>query len=358
MSNLAVEGARYGWGFAKGVGQGLWDLGVGMKDLVVAGAKLTYDEKAQEDFIRGAEALGRSSNDYAKSVAANPGRVADDARALGTKAMDAYDDAHRRAMKAGTSEAEFQGQVAGRISFELATLVLPAAKAGQAAKAAQAGKAAAASSAASKAATAAKAGGQVLAKCPTAQQVASRASRMKALLPAQVASGDTFKTLGVSKSAAQDFLRTERGQKYLRTLQSADKSAPPSRIYARAMEHVRSGSDLPRPVTASSPLVKIVPEGKGLTSYTPYFTTEAELQRIKKAGVPLSEAFGLPMNSEAASYSVYKIAPTRPTEIMSSAVAPTSELGGLVEKGGGAVQYIVPDRSAWSAGELIGTIGN
>ena len=35
MSNLALDGARYGWGFTKGVGQGLWDLGVGIKDLAV-----------------------------------------------------------------------------------------------------------------------------------------------------------------------------------------------------------------------------------------------------------------------------------------------------------------------------------
>ena len=93
-------------------------------------------------------------------------------------------------------------------------------------------------------------------------------------------------------------------------------------------------------------LVKIVPEGGSVSGYTPYFTTQAELEKALESGENLADVFGLPRASESLSYSVFQIQATASTDVFVSVVAPTVE--GSIERSGGALQYIIPDRGQWS----------
>lgn len=108
----------------------------------------------------------------------------------------------------------------------------------------------------------------------------------------------------------------------------------------------------------TTPLVKIVPQGQNVSRYSPFFTTMDELQSVKKSGQTLADRFGLPIKSEAPVYDIYKITSTSESKVFISKVAPTSELGGLVEREGKAIQYIVPSRSTWEPPVHVGTIEN
>ncbi|MNO77752.1 hypothetical protein D3C76_688720 [compost metagenome] len=50
--------------------------------------------------------------------------------------------------------------------------------------------------------------------------------------------------------------------------------------------------------------------------------------------------------------------PLKPTEVFVSKIAPTTEFGGSIDRVGGALQYLTPNRNEWSTTKLIGTIDN
>lgn len=79
-----------------------------------------------------------------------------------------------------------------------------------------------------------------------------------------------------------------------------------------------------------SALVKIVPEGQGISPYSPFFTTHEELQAAARSGKTLADSFGLPLGSESTRYSTFEMSPLQPTEVFVSKIAPTSELGGVI----------------------------
>jgi hypothetical protein len=108
----------------------------------------------------------------------------------------------------------------------------------------------------------------------------------------------------------------------------------------------------------SAALVKIVPHGQSVSPYSPYFTTSAQLQQVAGQCASLADCFGLPLKSEAPLYDVYQVMPKGTVTVFVSQVAPTEELGGLVRRRGGAQQYLLPNRSLWSAPVLVGTIKN
>lgn len=168
----------------------------------------------------------------------------------------------------------------------------------------------------------------------------------------------TFKTVGLQREMIDPYLESAPGQQFLRELRAADPAAPADTVYARAVEQLASGSTLPDMQAMSAALVKIVPHGQGVSPYSPYFTTSAQLQLAAGRCASLADCFGLPLKSEAPLYDVYQIMPKGTVNVFVSEVAPTQELGGLVRRRGGAQQYLLPNRSLWSAPVLIGTIKN
>lgn len=173
---------------------------------------------------------------------------------------------------------------------------------------------------------------------------------------AEIDSFSTFKTYGVDRGTADSYLSTFQGQQLLRELSAADPTADISKIYARAVDQLGSGSGKPELLTTNSPLVKIVPQGQTVSPYSPFFTTAADLDAASKSGYSLADYFGLPVRSEAQLYDIYQISPSGPATVFVSKVAPTTELGGLVSRPGGAIQYVVPNRGPWSLPTHIGTL--
>jgi hypothetical protein len=168
----------------------------------------------------------------------------------------------------------------------------------------------------------------------------------------------SFKTQGVSRQAALDYLETPEGKLYRQKVMDAAPDTPLSKLNDRAISQITSGRELPRMETLNEPLVKIVPKGAEPTPYSPYWAKEADLDAAVKEGKNLSQHFALPVNSESTQYDVYKITPRAPTEVFVNTVAPTSELGGQVTKPGGAIQYLTPNRNLYEPAELLKTVDN
>lgn len=168
----------------------------------------------------------------------------------------------------------------------------------------------------------------------------------------------TFRTLGVSRELADDFLDTPEGEKYWRYLEDANPNASSEQIDRFAIDQLRSGREFPRVETIDEPLVKIVPRGDFVAPHSPFFARQSVIEDAVARGHNLSQYFALPVRSEAQVYDIYQIRPNGPTEVFVNSVAPTSELGGQVTKPGGAEQYLVPNRRLYSDAVRIGSIGN
>lgn len=175
-----------------------------------------------------------------------------------------------------------------------------------------------------------------------------------------IAKSDTFRPQGVSEADARAYLDTDEGALYWYRLAEADPSATSSTIDDRALEQLTSGRELPRMETLNThePLVKIVPADTSPSAYSPFWTKETELDAAVKAGKNLSDHFGLPIVSEAPHYDVYRITPKVPTQVFVNTVAPTSELGGLITKAGGAEQSLVPNRRLFNDPVYVRSVDN
>jgi hypothetical protein len=191
-----------------------------------------------------------------------------------------------------------------------------------------------------------------------ASSVAPDLAALRTTYAKEIDDVSTFETVGVDRAAADTYLSTPQGQKLISELSAADPSADMSKIYARAIDQLGSGSDVPELIQTSSPLIKIVPIGQTVSPYSPFFTTAADLDAASKSGMSLADYFGLPIKSEAPLYDIYQISPSIPANVFVSKVAPTNELGGLVSRQGGATQYIVPNRGNWSSPVHVGIIEN
>ena len=168
----------------------------------------------------------------------------------------------------------------------------------------------------------------------------------------------TFKTIGLQRPVIDGWLETAEGQQFLGQLRAADPAAPADTIYARAVEQLASGAALPTVSPIDAPLLKVVPHGQSVSPYSPYFTTSQQLQNGSGECGTLADCFGLPLRSEAPLYDVYQVTPSGTVTVFVSPVAPTEELGGLVRRKGGALQYLLPNRKLWSTPVLVGTITN
>ena len=69
----------------------------------------------------------------------------------------------------------------------------------------------------------------------------------------------TFRTLGLSRELADEFLDTPEGENYWRYLAEANPDASSEQIDRHAIDHLRSGREFPRVQTIDEPLAKIVP---------------------------------------------------------------------------------------------------
>lgn len=164
---------------------------------------------------------------------------------------------------------------------------------------------------------------------------------------AAIQKADTFDPRGVSRRAALDYLKTDEGAMYYwRVAEASEPGLRPDQITDRAIGQLMSGREFPRMETIQpgEPLVKFVAEGSSPSTHSPFFAREAHAEAAIDSGKNISEYFGLPIGSEAPRYGIYRITPNVPTQVFVNTVAPTSELGGLVTKTGGAEQALVPNR--------------
>jgi hypothetical protein len=171
---------------------------------------------------------------------------------------------------------------------------------------------------------------------------------------------ETFNPQGISKQAAKDYLDTEEGSLYWWRLSEASPNAPRQEIDRRAINQLMSGRELPRMETIEpdESLIKFVAEGSSPTDYSPFWARESQVNAAIAEGRNISEYFGLPIGSEAPRYSMYRITPEVPTQIFINTVAPTSELGGLVTKSGGAEQALVPNRKLFHEPVYVQSVEN
>lgn len=170
----------------------------------------------------------------------------------------------------------------------------------------------------------------------------------------------TFRTQGVSEAEARAYLDTKEGSLYWLRLAEADPSALSSTIDDRALEHLTSGQQLPRMgiLEPGESLVKIVREGHKPGANSPFWARGSEFDAAVAGGKNLSEYFALPVVSESPRYDAYRITARVPTQVFVNTVAPTSELGGLVRKAGGAEQSLVPNRRLFTDPVFVRQVDN
>ncbi len=162
----------------------------------------------------------------------------------------------------------------------------------------------------------------------------------------------------MSRKEALNFLsNTDDGKELLKTV--SESAAPGTKrkvVLDRAIDYIQTGKGVPELQKIETPLVKIVPKGKGVSEYSPFFTTMDELKAAQSTGRPLSDVFGLPAISDSASYDVFQIKPLGKATAFKSKIAPTKELGGKFITNGGADQIIVTNRNQFSAPERLFSI--
>ena len=192
----------------------------------------------------------------------------------------------------------------------------------------------------------------------TAGELANTPQYLKAANPEKVADLSTFTTKGVSEESANSYLATPEGQIYLSEAQALDPSADADTVFRRASSQVQSGVDLPTMTSNfTDPLVKVVPSGASVSSYTPFFTTQKSLNEAVASGKPIGDSLGLPLASHADSYDVFQInPPSKGGTVFTSQIAPTSELGGQYTTTAGSMQTLVPNRTDWSSPLQTGTV--
>lgn len=183
--------------------------------------------------------------------------------------------------------------------------------------------------------------------------------RLTAEQQAQVADYSTFETAGMDRDSIDHFLNeTPEGEAML---DAATAAAGPGtstiEIYNRVVGWLESGQQPATAVPVNEPLVKIVPSGDSVSSYSPYFTPLSTLEAANAQGVSLADYLGLPAGSHAPEYDLFVIMPTGEGAVgFESTIAPTSELDGLIQTEGGGTQVIIPDRSQFTAPVRIATL--
>ncbi|MCL1123406.1 hypothetical protein [Shewanella surugensis] len=169
----------------------------------------------------------------------------------------------------------------------------------------------------------------------------------------------TFNTLGISNADAHKYVtQSSDGQLMIETLRKSDPSASDAILTSRAIDLVRSGNSLPEAMIIDSPLIKLVPSGGELSGYSPFFTTQNELNAAVKSGRSFTDYFGLPATNDSDRYGVFEIKPHTKATVFSSNVAPTTELGGVFKTNAGGLQIITPQRSEFTDPVFVEVVNN
>lgn len=347
------------------------------KGAEIAGAvahKVAEDYKAAKASGHGAEFVGKGVGEAAVLVGSFFIPGAGEAKAA-TAAADAA-----KVAKAGAELAD-AAKVAE--AAKLAEQAAAAAKAGKAAEAAQgavaAGKAAepattaeqiAAKSARAAARTEdyAAVDAKLIEKAAESIKVTPRTgppnpprdfSALKAAHPDEFGGAATFKPKGMSQQAFDDFVKSPEGKKVFASVAKEPNEEKAKAMFTRLKDMMMSGAETePKMEQCGQPLVKIVPAGRNVGPTSAFFSTPESLQKAIDSGKSLAEFFGLPGRSESATYDIYMIVPNGAQQVVVNTVAPTMELGGQIERAGGALQHLVLDRSQWSAPRKIGQVVN
>lgn len=341
---------------AESLASGIASLGKGVLAVVQAGIRATVDPAYRKAKMDQATALASQAADYG-------GRLYDDpatrkqayvqVQAAVGSIKDKYDSERAAAEKAGKLP-EFYGRIVGRGGFEVGTLLLPVTKLGALGKAGVVAEGTVDLTKVAKMGEVMKGGkaAEVIVEC-------QRVAAIKAARAAEIKSASTFKTIGVDKASAEKYLSTPAGEHLLSELSAADQGASKTTIWTRALDYfLTTGKELPTSQIVNTSLVKIAPRGAAESGFSPFFTSKAELESAAKSGRNLADYFGLPIKSEAVTYDILEITPKSPTTVYLNTVAPTTELEGAVNRSGGALQYLVPNRSNWSTAIKIGEISN
>lgn len=138
-------------------------------------------------------------------------------------------------------------------------------------------------------------------------------------------------------------------------LRAANQRMPKAEFDEIVYDIIASGSTLPAPATATqgSVLIKAVPRGDTVTSYTPFWLSPEQTRAVatmtpEQAG----QTLGLPAAQAAkmlgGGIDFYAITPKAGTtpKVFVSDIAPTTQ--GAVSTTPNARQVIVPNRSLWS----------
>ena len=186
-----------------------------------------------------------------------------------------------------------------------------------------------------------------------------------ALDPMVIERATSFTPDGVPPWQARAWLETADGRAMLNAAEASQLAArevseiaaftPADWIALRkeASEHVlkQIGSGAERPMLAETheSLFKLVPNGQNVSEYSPFWMTRDELDDLLRSRRDIADALGLPYNSHADEYAVWRIDPLadEAVTVFSSEIAPTSEIGGLLETQGGVQQVLVPNRSLY-----------
>ncbi len=151
-------------------------------------------------------------------------------------------------------------------------------------------------------------------------------------------------------------MATDDGKLFFNVLKQANPTASSRTVVDRAVGQMRSWSAEPQLMSVEEPLVKIVPEGASVSPYSPFFTTQGEMEAARSSGRALSDYFGLAVASDAVKHDVHLVDPKGYAIGLMSEVAITSELNGAFTNQGGGTQIVVPNRKQFTDPRKIGSV--
>ena len=177
----------------------------------------------------------------------------------------------------------------------------------------------------------------------------------------KIDAASTFVTKGVSTEDATDWiLNHPDGNSYYNALrESVSESIPDEQVFAWAIDHVRTGSDLPKKIELGEALVKLIPEGSNIegAQNSPFLTTKDQLAISDGSGRSKWDSFGLPMKSDSYVYDIYELPPQDGATGYVSTIAPTEELDGKYTTKAGLKQVLVPNKGNFGKFRFSGKTG-
>ncbi|HEX3885021.1 MAG TPA: peptidoglycan-binding domain-containing protein [Stellaceae bacterium] len=142
-------------------------------------------------------------------------------------------------------------------------------------------------------------------------------------------------------------------------LKAGDPTASAAYIKGQARSLLRSGTAPPTMRAVSDPseqFFKIVKSGSTPSDITKYWITKDELLSLKNSPDLATDKLGLPNASVGEHYDVFVVSP-KPgltPNVYQSVIARTTE--GSISRAGGANQVLLPNRSAFTAPALVGSL--